>query len=145
VKTKLLAEGAEKTFAVVFDTGDEVIAGLTRFAIEQHLHGSRLSGIGAFSRVKCGFFDLSKKSYEPIVIDEQVEVLSLIGDIALDRGKPKIHAHLVAGKADGTAWGGHLLEGYVRPTLEIIVIESPRYLQRVFDQQVGLPLIRLDK
>jgi len=145
MKTKLLAEGTEKTFAIVFETGDEVIAGLTRFAREQHLHGSRLSGIGAFSRVKCGFFDRSEKTYQPIVIDEQVEVLSLIGDIALDGGEPKIHAHLVAGKSDGSAWGGHLLEGYVRPTLEVIVTESPKYLQRVLDPAVGIPLLRLEE
>ena len=75
---------------------------------------------------------------------EQVEVLSLVGDIALkDNGEPEVHAHVVVGKADGTAHGGHLLEAHVRPTLEVIVVESPIHLQRKFDPETKLALIRL--
>jgi predicted DNA-binding protein with PD1-like motif len=81
------------------------------------------------------------KKYKPIAIDEQVEVLSFIGDITLDQGRPKLHAHVVLGKADGTAHGGHLLEGHVRPTLEVIVTETPRHLRRRFDPASGIALI----
>jgi predicted DNA-binding protein with PD1-like motif len=71
-------------------------------------------------------------------------VLSLIGDIALDEGgKPKVHAHVVVGKADGTAHDGHLLEAHVRPTLEVILTESPKRLQRKHDKEAGIALIRV--
>ena len=53
-------------------------------------------------------------------------MLSLLDNLALDQGKPKVHAHVVLGKADGSAHGGHLLEAHVRPTLEVTLIESPR-------------------
>jgi predicted DNA-binding protein with PD1-like motif len=77
-------------------------------------------------------------------VDEQVEVLSLLGDITFGaQNERKIHAHIVLGKADGTAHGGHLLEGWIRPTLEIILQESPEYLARKTDEATGLPLIQL--
>jgi len=72
-----------------------------------------------------------------------VEVVSLIGDVALDKDEPKVHAHVVVGKSDGTAYGGHLLEAYVRPTLEVVLVESPVHLRRRVDQDAGLALIDL--
>jgi predicted DNA-binding protein with PD1-like motif len=144
VKAKLLHEHqGQKTFAVVFDTGDEVVNGLLAFAKENDLAGSHFTAIGAFSDVTLGFFDWDKKDYQRIQISEQVEVLSLIGDIALDKGEPKVHAHVVVGKSDGTAHGGHLLEAHVRPTLEVIVVESPEHLVRKTDDETGLALIDL--
>lgn len=142
MRVKQLSRNGDQTFAVIFDTGDEVMAGLQRFAHEHHLGGSHFSAIGAFERATLGYFDWDRKDYRPIAIEEQVEVLSLVGDIAIDEGEPKVHAHVVVGKADGTAHGGHLLKAQVRPTLEVIVVESPEHLRRQFDPASGLALIR---
>ena len=87
------------------------------------------------------YFDWTTKQYRHIPIDEQVEVLSLVGDITVEGDKPKVHAHVVVSKADATAHGGHLLEADVRPTLEIVLTEMPRHLHRRFDPQSGLSLI----
>jgi uncharacterized protein len=144
MKSKLINEGDEKTFAVVFEKNEEVVQALKRFAEEQRLHASHFTAIGAFSKAVLGFFDRARKEYNKIPIPEQVEVLALTGDIALQEGKPQIHAHVVVGKSDGTAHGGHLLEGYVFPTLELILVESPRYLQRRPDRETGLALIDLE-
>jgi predicted DNA-binding protein with PD1-like motif len=144
MKATLLSERGEKTFAIIFDTGDEVMAGLLAFAREQRLAGSHFTAIGAFRDVTLGYFDWQKKDYQKIPVREQVEVLSLVGDVAQDPdGKPKVHAHVVIGKSDGTAHGGHLLEAHVRPTLEVILTESPRHLLRKHDPESGLALIRL--
>ncbi len=143
MRSKLLHDGGEKTWILIFDKRDEVVSGLTRFSEEQRLGGSRFSAIGAFSDVSLGYFDRERKDYRKIPVDEQVEVLVLAGDIALRDGRPQVHAHVVIGKADGTAHGGHLLEAHVWPTLELILVESPRHLQRQFDEETGLALIRL--
>jgi uncharacterized protein len=141
VKAKLIQEQGEKTFAVVFDKGDECMAGLLDFAKQQQLAGAHFTAIGAFSDATLGFFDRQRMEYKKIPVGEQVEVLSLVGNIALDDGAPKVHAHVVVGKADGMAYGGHLLEAHVWPTLEVIVIESPEHLRRTTDRETGLPLI----
>ena len=141
---KLLATAAgQRTFAVVFETGDEAMEGLQAFAREQGLAGSRFTAIGAFREAVLGYFDVNTREYRPIRIAEQVEVLSLLGDVSLaPDGGPQVHAHVVVGKADGTAHGGHLLSATVRPTLEVMLIEEPAHLQRRLDPASGIALIR---
>jgi predicted DNA-binding protein with PD1-like motif len=143
MKTKVLNENPERTLAAVFDTGEEVVAGLLKIAEVQNLTAARLTGIGALNRVVLGYFDVEKRTYREIEIAEQVEVLSLIGNFALQGEQRKIHAHIVVGKADGSAHGGHLLKGWVRPTLEVLIVESPSFLAREIDQTTGLPLITI--
>jgi predicted DNA-binding protein with PD1-like motif len=141
MKAKLLSEQGQKTFALVFDKGDEVVSELTAFAKERGLAASHFTAIGAFSEVTLGYFDRDRRDYAKIPVREQVEVLSLIGDIALDGGQPKLHAHVVVGKRDGTAHGGHLVEARVWPTLEVILEEAPQHLRRTMDPETGLALI----
>jgi predicted DNA-binding protein with PD1-like motif len=117
---------------------------LLAFAKEKQLAGSHFTAIGAFREATLGYFDWEGKEYRHIPVREQVEVLSLVGDVARDeKGEPKLHAHVVVGKSDGTAHGGHLIEAVVRPTLEVILVESPRHLQRRHDPESGLALIRV--
>jgi predicted DNA-binding protein with PD1-like motif len=144
MNAKLVAEGSEKTYVLVFDSGDAVVEGLQSFARELGLTGARFTGIGALSDVVLGYFDWQRKEYERIPLDEQVEVLTLTGDVADDGGAPAVHAHVVVGKRDGTAHGGHLIEAHVRPTLEVVLVESPAHLRKSMDRESGLALIDLD-
>jgi predicted DNA-binding protein with PD1-like motif len=130
-----------RTFALVLTNEEEAMAALVSFATDRQLKATQFTAIGAFSRVVVAFFDWTTKTYRHIPIDEQVEVLSLIGDISLADDKPKVHAHVVVGKPDASAHGGHLIEGYVRPTLEMVVTETPRHLRRRHDPDSGLALI----
>ncbi|NIM39665.1 MAG: DUF296 domain-containing protein [Hydrogenophaga sp.] len=143
MKAKVLNDAPERTIALVLDRGDEVMSSLQRFATEHSLTASRVTAIGAFESAVLGYFNWDSKEYERIPIDEQVEVLSLVGDIALDGDQPKVHAHVVLGRRNGQAMGGHLLEARVRPTLELMLVESPAHLKRVCDPVSGIPLIRI--
>jgi predicted DNA-binding protein with PD1-like motif len=145
MRSKLLEEQhGRRTFVLVFDIGDEVTAGLLAFAKAQRLDGSHFTAIGALQDVVLGYWDWNTKDYHRIPLREQVEVLSLVGNVALGPdGGPRIHAHIVVGRSDGTAQGGHLLEGHVRPTLEVVLVESPGNLRRTMDQETGLALIQL--
>jgi predicted DNA-binding protein with PD1-like motif len=144
MKTKLLHDkDGLRTFAIVFDKEDEVRAGLLEFANTNRFADAHLTAIGAFSQVKLGFFDRQQKTYKTIPVDEQVEVLSFSGNIVWQNGKSSLHAHVVVGKSDGTAHGGHFLEGRVWPTLEMIVSEMPVHLRRSHDEESGLALINL--
>jgi predicted DNA-binding protein with PD1-like motif len=145
MRSKLIHEEVgEKTFVLVFDEGDEVVSETTNFARENTLDAATLTAIGAFSGATLGYFDIVRKEYEKIPVEEQVEVLSLIGDIALNEGEPELHAHVVLGRRDGTTRGGHLLEAHVRPTLEVVLTESPDHLKKRTDEETGLALIDLE-
>jgi uncharacterized protein len=142
MKSKLLDATGQKTFALVFDKGDEVVAELTAFAKAEHVGAAHFTAIGAFSEVTLGYFQRDRKAYKRMVLAEQVEVLSLLGDIALDpTGVAKAHAHVVVGLSDGQTRGGHLLAARVWPTLEVILVESPAFLRKRHDPDSGLALI----
>ncbi len=144
MKAKLLHdENGLKTFAIVLDKGDEVREMLLEFANTNRFADAHLTAIGAFSEVTLGFFDRQLKNYNKIPLKEQVEVLSFTGNIVPKDGKPRLHAHVVVGKADGTAHGGHLLDARVWPTLEVVVSEMPVHLRRSQDEESGLALINL--
>jgi predicted DNA-binding protein with PD1-like motif len=145
MRSKLLHESdGQRTFAVVLASGDEVVASLLAFAEEHRVGAAGVSAIGALRRATVAYFDWERLEYMPIPIDEQLEVLSIAGDIALDEEeRPRVHLHATLGKRDGSAWGGHLLEAQVRPTLEVIVTESPPPLHRRLDPESGVALIDL--
>jgi uncharacterized protein len=132
-----------KTFILVFGTGDELATGLRRFAEEQKLSAASFKAVGALSSVRLAWLSWERKRYEPsVTLDEQIELLSLIGDVALLDGRPVVHAHAVVGKKDGSAHGGHLLEAHVRPTCEVVLTESPTRFQKFIDAESGIALIR---
>lgn len=148
MRSRTLAEHPLRTYAVVFDEGDEVAEGLERFARESGVASASFTAIGAVSEATIGFFDPERADYLPTPITQQAEVLSLVGDItrsddAGDAAERTVHGHIVLGLPDGTVRGGHLMDARVRPTLEVMVTESPGHLRRRHDRASGLALIDL--
>ena len=143
MKTKLIHESdGQCTFVIALAEGDEAMACLKTFSAEHSLSADQFTAIGAFKSSVISYFDWETKSYENIPVAEQTEVASLTGDVFLDpQGKPAVHAHVVLGKRDGSALAGHFTEGHVRPTLEIILTESPAHLRKQHDPASGLALL----
>jgi predicted DNA-binding protein with PD1-like motif len=142
MQSKLIFEGKGlKTYVLVYEEGDEFLSLLEAFAKQQKLRASHFTAIGAFTQAVVGFFDRKKMDYLKIPIKEQVEVLSLTGNITLSEDGYKVHAHAVLGKSDASTIGGHIIEAHVWPTLEVIVEESPQHLLRQMDPETGLALL----
>jgi predicted DNA-binding protein with PD1-like motif len=144
MQSKLLhSDNGERTFIAVLETGDEAMECLKQVATSEKLSAAQITAIGAFREATLYFFDWERKKYLDIPVNEQTEVASLIGDIASDKsGNPALHIHVVLGKRDGAAVAGHLQRGIVRPTLEVLITETPAHLRRVKDAETGLALIR---
>jgi hypothetical protein len=133
-----------ETRVIILDSGEEAFAALTKFANDAQLTAASLTAIGAFESATIGWFDFEKKTYKRIEIEEQCEVLSAIGDVAIgDDGKASLHVHVVLGLSDGATRGGHLLAGRVRPTLEVVLIDTPSHLRRKKKPDLGIALIDL--
>ena len=142
MKSKSVSGPSQRSWMLVFESEDEPVALLTQFADANDIAAASISGIGGFAEVTLGYFSLQKREYERIPVREQVEVMSLTGNIARFEGKAKLHVHVVIGKSDGSAHGGHLLDARVKPTLEVVVMELPGELHRTVDPVTGLPLLR---
>ena len=145
MKSKVVEDADVVTYVVVCDQGDEAVAALTQFARAERLEASQITAVGGFERATVGWFDRAAKHFRHIPVDEPSEVLSLIGDVAEGEDGPSLNMHVVLGLSDGTTRGGHLIEGRVFPTLEIIVTEAPAELRKVMQPDLGIALIDLDR
>jgi uncharacterized protein len=135
-------EPGAQVHVVILDTGEEALAALVQFANDTKILAASLTAIGAFEKAVVGWFDFASKSYRKIEVNEQCEVLSAIGDVAVgDDGKASLHIHIVLGLSDGSTRGGHLLAGRVRPTLEAVLTEAPKALRRRKRADLGIALI----
>jgi uncharacterized protein len=145
VKAKVIEDADVVTYIVVCDPGDEAVSVLTQFARAERLEAAQTTAVGAFERATVGWFDREARDYRRILVDEQCELLSLVGDVAEGQDGPIVHVHAVLGLSDGTTRGGHLLEGRVFPTLEAIVTETPAELRKIMRPDIGIALIDLDR
>jgi uncharacterized protein len=145
MKAKVVEDADVVTYVVVGDPGDEAVTGLAEFARSEGLAAGAITAVGAFEHATVGWFDRAAKEYRRIWVDEQCELLSLIGTVAAGEEGPIVHMHVVLGLPDGSTRGGHLLEGRVFPTLEAIVTETPARLAKVLRPEIGLALIDLDR
>ena len=142
MQVQLLSRGEQtKEYAVIFGEGDEAFSGLLAFAQKYHVTSAHFTAIGGLSRATLAWFDPKREMFKKISINGQVEVLAMIGDIALYQGKPVVHTHMVVGSSDGTTRGGHVLAAYVFPTLEVMVTVDPIAMQKRLDPENGLTLI----
>jgi predicted DNA-binding protein with PD1-like motif len=139
--TPLTGANLGRSFALVFDMGDDVLAEFQQFCETAHIYTARVQGIGGFGRAQLGYYDMEAQRYEPIDVDEQVEVISLAGNVTLYESKPRIHLHCIVSHRGGHCTAGHLLGGIVRPTLELFVDDLPVRLHRVDRPDAGIPLI----
>ena len=143
--TKIASDAGAETRVVILASGEEAFEALTKFANDAGVTAASLTAIGAFENAAVGWFDFEKRTYKKIEVAQQCEVLSAIGDVAVgDDGKASLHVHVVLGLSDGTTRGGHLLEGKVRPTLEVVMTDTPAKLRRKKRADIGIALIDLD-
>jgi predicted DNA-binding protein with PD1-like motif len=132
-----------RTFMLVFESGEELIASLERFAQEQDLPGGHFQGIGALRSITLAYYNAQSEAYEDLPVDEQVELVSLLGNLAVFEGGWMVHAHALVGKSDGSVLGGHVMQAIVHPRAEVILQVPAGGLRRLRDPQTGLAAIEV--
>ena len=130
-------------FSLVLERGEEVLEGITRFATETGVRAAHFSGIGAIDRLTLGFYDLVKQAYERRTFDEDLEVASLSGNLAVVDGGPFPHVHGVFCRRDFSPVGGHVFEAVVSIAVEVAVLVDPEVMRRDPVDFCDLKLIQL--
>jgi uncharacterized protein len=142
MKSRLLSENAGvKKYVIVLTRGDEVMSGLTDFARENKVTSASFTAIGAFSHATVAWFADGRKEFKLIPIKQQVELVSMIGNITLSGDQPVVHTHVAVASSDGTVRGGHVINAFVFPTLELFMTVYPTPLHKELDEATGLKLI----
>jgi uncharacterized protein len=117
------------------------MSGLTDFARQNKVASASFTAIGAFSHATVAWFDDGRKEFRLIPIKQQSELTSMIGNITLSGEQAVAHAHVSVASSDGTVRGGHLIDAYVFPTLEVFMTVYPTALHKQLDDATGLKLI----
>lgn len=130
-------------YVLRLEAGEELMSTLCGFVESQDIGGAYFVAFGAFSRVSLRYFDMESKEYLPNEVDRQVEVVSLMGNVARQDGRPKLHIHGAFGDREARTYSGHVAEGIVRPTLEVFLTRLEGQLHREKDPETGLDLLAL--
>jgi predicted DNA-binding protein with PD1-like motif len=130
-----------RRYILRIDKGEEVFSSLLEFADRQNVLAAAFQGIGACGEVEMGDFDLKTKTYNKHTIKENLEIISLIGNIAVLDNKPALHAHGSFGRPDLSVLGGHVFKVVVSVTCEIFLIKLDGDLQRNPDKDSNLNLL----
>lgn len=143
MKVKLVNETGkgQKTYAIILNRGDDILSGLTEFAEKNNITFAHFTGIGAVSSLRIGCYDRDKQMYHIIPVKGQSETVSFIGNVAIFNGKPVVHVHMAVAQSDGLVRGGHLFNGIVWPTLEIVLTAEPAALYKKKEADTGFALI----
>ena len=133
-----------RLFAVILEDGDKIIASVVTVAARLGIRGASLSGIGMVNDAGIALYDTNARTYVSRDIKEQLELISIDGNIGLrGDGTPIVHAHVALGRRDLSMIGGHLIEAEVHPSVEIFVQEIGAPLMRSLDESCGLQVVRL--
>ena len=131
------------TIAVRLQVGEEIVASLTELCERLQLHTATIAGLGAVNRVTCGLFDPVKKSYLSHHYEQDLEIVSLVGNITRMQQKPYLHLHASFADEQGRVFGGHLNEAWISATAELFITVLPGQIGRFADEQTGLNLMEI--
>ncbi len=129
-------------YIIRIDKGEEVFAGFLEFARQYDIDAASFTAIGACGELEIGVYDFAAKSYTKQVITEQLEIVSLIGNIALSAGKPALHVHGSFSRRDLSMLGGHVFKAVISATCEIFLIKLDGEMSRGLDSDLNLNLLQ---
>lgn len=123
--------------------GEEIVETLTSFCQSQNIQFGTISGIGGASQVTLGYYNLEEKAYHWQDFSGHLELTSLTGNVALLNNEPFLHVHTVISNQTFQCFGGHLKEGMVGGTLELVIEKMEGPVERTLDEETGLKLLNL--
>jgi len=138
----LLTSYAPRAWVVVPDPGEELVAGLRWFAMDEELGAATVTGIGSFEGMVVAGPATASGHRRCLQVDDPVDLVTMAGTVAVDScGRPDLYATVVASRGDHTVIGGRLVQAHAGPVLELVVREEPAHLCRRIDDRTGLPLL----
>lgn len=133
--------GSKAPFMLILKRGEEINDAVKRCLAAAKVKGAAVTGLGAVEDPQLGYFQLQKKEFLRKRFKGIYEVLAITGNLSTD-GKELIpHLHVSLGKRNFDVIGGHLFEGKVGITLELVITPMGEMPYRKMDEEIGLNLI----
>ena len=131
------------TIVLVLEQGEDIVEAVTDIARDKNGKFGSVSGIGACSEVELNFYNLETKTYEKKLIQEPLELTSLLGNISHIDDQPFAHLHATFGTNKYETYSGHLSKATVSATAEIVITMTNLDINRKFNDEIGLNLLNL--
>ena len=133
-------------YVLRLEMGDDIMRSLQQFAETRRIRAAFFEGIGSLNKAKLGHYDFNDtKTYKYETFNEDLEILTLSGNISTMNRKALPHAHITLGRRDFSVIGGHLEDGSTANMVEIGLGKRPGKLVKARDEVVGLNLLQLPR
>ena len=129
-------------YIVRLNVGEDIVESVKKFAQEENIRFGTVTGIGAVNKAKIGLFNTETKEYQSTILEEDMEIISLAGNITEMNGEPYIHLHIALANSEHNVKAGHLNMAVISATGEIIIEAIDGYVDREFDDDIGLNLLK---
>jgi len=133
----------ESRLQIRLASGEHAHDEVTEVLRREQVGYATLSGLGAVRWVRLAYWNSATREYEAHELDEQLEVVSLIGNVTLRDSEPFIHWHVSLGRADLSILGGHLLDAVAHPNFEVWIQRETEAVHRRVEPASGLALMDL--
>lgn len=127
--------------AVRLNRGEEIVSSIEKLCKEYNIKSGTIQAIGACDKIKIGLYEVEKRTYISTVIEKELELINLMGNISQKDEKLYLHLHAAFGDEKGNAFGGHLNEAVISGTCEIFINIIDGFIDRIFDDETGLNII----
>ncbi len=133
----------EQTIIVRMDKGEDIVEQVKNVALKEKIKLASISALGAINEFTVGVFKTKEKKYYANEFKGDFEIVSLTGTINTMNDEYYCHMHLSAGNDQGQVFGGHLNKAIVSATCEMVIQIINGEVDRYFDEEVGLNLLKL--
>jgi len=131
-------------FIVRIDKGEEIVETLKQFCKDNGIKLGSIIGIGATNKATVGLFDVETKKYHSKELVGNFEIAPLHGNISTMNNEVYLHLHINLCDQEHKSFGGHLNSAVVSATFEAIIEKIDDEVDRFFDKNIGLNLLKLD-
>ncbi len=113
-----------------FDVGEQFPETLADWCEKEKVEAAAIvAGIGMLENIRIGRYN--GKEYATEKVQPSSEILSLQGNVSMKEGKPFVHLHVSFADEDMSARGGHLFNGTVSMTIELVMLELSTKFVRI--------------
>ncbi len=132
----------ENTIIARIDKGEEIIEQIKEIAIKEEIKLASIQALGAVGQFTIGVFKTNEKQYLSNEFNGDFEIVSLTGTINTMDNKFYCHLHMSVGNEKGEVFGGHLNRAIVSATCEMVITIISGIVDRYYDEEVGLNLLK---
>ncbi|MBI2650238.1 DNA-binding protein [Candidatus Woesearchaeota archaeon] len=129
------------TYLIRLERGEKIIETLKKFCAENKIKCGYFFGIGALGSVELAHYIVENKKYTSKMLKQPLEIINMSGNITSMSNEVYLHCHITLSDEKMKAIAGHLKEGRISATCEIVLVKLNAAIQRKHDNFIGLNLL----